>query len=179
MSSYGGEDHERFIERRGSLKRRPSTRRGEPIYRDHRRPASYNLGRRDLVIEPGRTPRRLGVERRQTIAYLEPRQITYPSHRNGRDRDVIDEPLSPVLTQRSYSPGIGRRESRGPPPEVYFPEELGGKDRREEDYMNQIDRIDRDNRYREEDLRRHERELDERDRRRGGKGVYREYRDRY
>ena len=189
VSSYN-DDHERFIERRGSLKRRPSGRRGEPIYREHhRRGASYNVGRRDMIIEPGRTPRRLGPERRQTIAYIEPRQITYPYRGGGgRDgRDVIDEPLSPVLTHRSYSPGLlggggggrSRRDSRGPAPppplpEMFYPDELRDKDRQAENYM---DTIEREARYRDEDLRRQERELDERDaRRRSGKVAYREYR---
>ena len=174
MSSLGDE-HERFIERRGSLKRRPSGRRGEPLYREHhRRGASYYPGRRDMIVEPGRTPRRPVPERRQTIAYVEPRQITYP-HRSGRDRDVIDEPLSPVLTQRSYSPGLlGRRDSRAPPPELPYPDELREKDRRAENYM---DAIEREARYREEDVRRQERDLDDRDaRRRSGKVMYREYR---
>ena len=183
VSSFN-EDHERFIERRGSLKRRPSGRRGgEALYREHhRRGASFNLGRRDMIIEPGRTPRRLEPERRQTIAYIEPRQITYPYRGGGggRDgRDVIDEPLSPVLTQRSYSPGLlgggSRRDSRGPAlPEMLYPDEVREKDRRAENYM---DAIEREARYRDEDLRRQERELDEREaRRRGGKAGYREYR---
>ena len=174
MSSFS-EDHERFIERRGSLKRRPSRRGGERLYREHhRRGASYNLGRRDLIIEPGRTPRRPPPERRQTIAYIEPRQITYPA-RGGRDRDLIDAPLSPVLTHRSTSPGLGRRDRGGSfaPQELYYPDELREKDRRAEDYM---DAVERENRYREDDIRRQERELNERDRRRGGKVIYRDYR---
>jgi hypothetical protein len=174
-SSMSSWEDERFIEGRGSLKRRLSTRKGDRSSREHyRRGASYNLGRRDLVIEPGRTPRRPDPERRQTIDWPEQRQITYP-YRNGRDRDIIDEPLSPVLTHRGYSPGPRRRESRGAPPELFFPEEMGGKDRRAEEYMEATGR----DRYREEEVMRLERELDEKDRRRGGKWVYRDYRDRY
>jgi hypothetical protein len=175
MSSYG-DDHEHFIERRGSLKRRPSARRGEDLYREHhRRGTGYYPERGNLVIEPGWTPRRLVARRRQTIAWTEPRQIT----RYGRDRDFIDEALSPVLTQRSNSPApLARREGKGPPMELYYPEELAGKNRRAEAYMDAIER-EREIRYREEELRWRERELDERDRRREGKGRYRDYQDRF
>ena len=205
MSSYG-EEPERFIQRRGSLNRKSSTPRGESKYREHRRRgSSYTPRRREVVIEPGRTPKRPEGERRQIISYPEPRQITYP-HRNGRDWDVIDEPLSPV-TQRGYSPApLQRRKNRSPLPVLVYPDELGGKSRWAEDYMNmgelqnkyreedarrleaELDRRYReedarrleaelDRRYREEDLRRLERDLEARDRRRGGREFHGEYRD--
>jgi hypothetical protein len=159
ISSYGSEEHERPIERRGSLKQRPSLRRGEPTYREHhRRRASDYPVRRYVFIEPARTPRRARPERRQSIAWTAPRRITYPT-KDWRDRDIIDEPLSPVFTQRSYSPGPGgRRESRGLPPELIYPEDLRGKDHRADDYLGPIDR------QRENGLRRGDREPDEWDR---------------
>ena len=178
-SSYSA-DHERLFEWRGSLKRPPSNRRGTHYYREHRRrPASYNAGRSDMILETARTPRRPGIERRQTIAYpVSPRQITYP-YEDGRKRDWIDEPVSPVLTQQGDSPGFSRRrESRGPPPpEVFYPDELGGKDRAPDDYP---DPIGREPRFREDEVRRQERGLDERDAgkgRRGSRGVYRDQRE--
>lgn len=177
-SSYGA-DHDRYIEGRGSLKRRPSNRRGEPLYREHhRRPASYYSSRSGMILEPARTPRRPRMERRQTIAYHPvSRQITYPNEGGRRRSDLIDEPLSPVL-QQGDSPGFSRRkESRGPLPELIYPDELGGKDRAPDDYA---DPMGRENRFREEELRRQERGLDERDAikgRGGSKGYYRDSRD--
>lgn len=164
ISSCGGEEHERLIERRGSLKQRPSLRRAEPTYREHhRRCASDYPPRRYVVIESARTPRRALPERRQTIASTGLRRITYPG-KDWRERDIIDEPLSPVFTQRSYSPSPGgRRESRGPPPELIFPEELVGKDRRADDYLGPINR-QQESRNRENGLRRGDRESDEWDR---------------
>ena len=205
-SSYST-DHERLFEWRGSLKRRPSNQRGEPYYREHRRrPASYYPSRGDMILEPARTPRRPRMERRQTIAYPVSRQIAYPSEggrrrdsidepfspvlmqqgdsrgfsrrKDSRRRDMIDEPLSPVLMQRGDSPGFPRRkDSRGPPPELYYPEELSGKDRAPDDYM---DHMGRENRFREDDFRRHERGFDERDpikSRGSSKRYYRDSRD--
>jgi hypothetical protein len=174
ISSYGGEEHERFIEGRGSLKQRPSLRRGEATYREHhRRRASDYPPRRYVVIEPGRTPRRVLPERRQTIGWTGgPRRITYPA-KDWREGDIIDEPLSPVFTQRAYSPAPGgRRESRGPLPELIYPEDLRGKDRRADDYPGPIDR------QRENGLRRGDREPDEWDREWAGDTFSREYRDR-
>jgi hypothetical protein len=175
ISSYSA-DHERFIERRGSLKRRPSDRRGEHYYREHRRrPASYYPSHSDMILESARTPRRPRMERRQTIAYPVSRQITYP-HEGGRRRDSIDEPLSPVLMQHGDSSGFSRRkDSRDPLPELYYPHELGGKDRAPDDY---VDHMARENRFREDDWRRQERAFAERDamkRRGSSKGYY--YRD--
>jgi hypothetical protein len=168
-------DHERQFEWRGSLKRRPSDRRGEPIYREHRRrPMSYNHGRNEMILETARTPRRRGIERRQTIAYpVSPRQITYP-YDSGRRRDWNDEPMSPVLTHQSDSPGFSRRrESRGPPPpEVFFPDEIDGKGRAPDDYQ---DPIGREPRYREDEVRRHERDTAKG--RRGSRGAYRDQRE--
>jgi hypothetical protein len=179
ITSYGA-DHEHLIERRGSLKRRPSNRRGEHFYREHRRrPASYNPGRSGLILETARTPRRPEIERRQTIAYPVSRQIAYPYEDGGR-RNVIDEPLSPVVMQQSDSPGGSRRrESRGPPPEVYYPHELGGKDRAPDDYPEPMGH---DNRFREDEVRRQERGMDERDAikgRGGSRGAYWDTRDRW
>jgi hypothetical protein len=178
ISSYSA-DHDR-IEERGSLKRRPSDRRGEHFYREHRRrPASYYPGRSGMILEPARTPRRPRMERRQTIAYHPvSRQITYPYEGGRRRSDPIDEPLSPVLTRRGDSPGFPRRkESRGPLPELLYPDELGEKDRAPDDYA---DHMRREHRFREDDLRRQERVLDERDAikgRGGSKGYYRDLRD--
>ena len=84
-------------------------------------PATPNPSRSDMIIEPARTPRRPGMERRRSIAYHPPQQITYP-YESGRRRDLIDEPLSPVLTRQSDSPGFSRqRESRVPSPRRYYP----------------------------------------------------------
>jgi hypothetical protein len=116
-----------------------------------------------MIVEPARTPRRPRMERRPTIAYPVSRQITYP-YESGRRRDLIDEPLSPVLTRQCDSPGFSRRRERwGPPPEWYYLDELGGKDRALDDY---VDPMERENRFREDDLRRRE----ERSRRRESKG---------
>ena len=159
ISSYDV-DHDRFIERRGSLKRHPSNQRGENFYREHRRrPASYYPSRGGVILETARTPRR---PRRQTIAYPM-RQITYPYESGRRRNDLIDEPLSPVLMQQGDSSGYPRR--RGPPPEVYYPDQLSGKDRVLDDYP--------DPRFREDDLRR----FDESKGRGGSKGYNRDLRD--
>jgi len=172
MSSYGP-DHDRYIEGRGSLKRHHSNRRNEPFYREHRRrPASYYSGYNGMILEPGRTPRRSRMERRRTIAYPVSRQITY--YEGGRRRnDMINEPLSPVLTQRGDSPGFSRRkEGRFQPPELIYPNELG-KDRALDDYADHI----RESRFREDDFRRRERGFDERDPIKGRGGSRRYYRD--
>jgi hypothetical protein len=172
-------DHERPIERRGSLKRYPSNQRGEQYYREHRRRrASYDPGHGEVIVETARTPRRPGPERRQTIAYpASPRQITYPND-NWKRKDWVDEPLSPVWTHQGDSPGFSRRrESRGPPPELYYPGELDGKGRAPDDYA---DPMGREPRYREDDRRREERRGDERDAikgRRGSRTAYRDQRD--
>jgi hypothetical protein len=116
-------------------------------------PVTHNPSRSDMIVEPARTPRRPGMERRPTIAYPVSWQITYP-YESGRRRDLIDEPLSPVLTRQCDSPGFSRRrESWGPPPEWYYLDELGGKDRVLDDY---VDPMGRENRLREDDLRRQE-----------------------
>ena len=70
---------------------------------------------------------------------------------------MIDEPLSPLLMQRSDSPRFSRRkDSRSPPPELFYPDELSRKDRAPGDY---VDHMGRENRFREEDLRRQEDDL--------------------
>ena len=140
-------------------------------------PATHNASRSDMIVEPARIPRRPGMEWRQTIANPVSQQITYP-YESGRRRDLIDEPLSPVLTRQSDSPGFSRRrESRGPPPQWYYPDEFGRKDRAPDDYA---DPMGREHRFREDDLRRQERGLDERDAikgRGGSKGYNRDSRD--
>lgn len=169
MSSIG-EDHD-FV-RRGSLKgrnRRPSMRRAEPAYREHSRVASYysgparrnsRYGGEEYVTEPARSNRRPRPDRRSTIQYIEPpRQIGY-----GRD----DAPLSPVLTDRNYSP------PRRAPPEVFYPSELARqrdleKDREADEYM--------DMRRREERVLRQEKELDDRDYQKANFGERQYYHD--
>jgi hypothetical protein len=90
---------------------------------------------------------------------------------------LIDEPLSPILTHQSDSPGFSkRRESRGPPP-VYFPDELDERDRALDDYP---DPIVRGPRFRDDEMRRRDRGMDERDGAKGRRGprvIYRDQRD--
>jgi hypothetical protein len=66
-------------------------------------------------------------------------------------------------------------ESRDPPPELYFPEELRGKDRQAQDYMDSIDR-QAENWNRGNGWRRGGREPDEWDRRRERDVLPRDYR---
>jgi len=178
ITSYGA-DHEHLTERRWSLNRPPSNRRGEYVYREHCRRPSYNPGRSKIILETARTPRRPGTQRRQTIAYPVSRQIAY-HYTDGRRRSVTDEPLSPVVMQQSDSPGFSRRrESMGPPPEVYYPHEVREIDRAPDDYPESMGH---DNRFREDDVRRQEREMDERDAikgREGSRGSYRDTREKW
>jgi hypothetical protein len=79
-----------------------------------------------------------------------------------------------MVIQQGDSSGYSRR--RVPPP-VFYPGELSGKDHVLDDYP---DAMGRDNRFREDDLRRHERGFDERDPikgRGGSKGYNRDPRD--
>ena len=163
VTSFYSDDAERLVPKRSSSTRRSSVRRDEPPHRyhdyrdhdyrdhDHHRDHRYSdYGYRDhhrrrpsdnsafsrVITEPGRTPRRGVPERRQTMPWLGQRQISYPS-KYTRGGDFIDEPLSPVVTQRSYSPMPAlRRESRWSPPELAYPHELAGKDHMADDFMD-------------------------------------------
>jgi len=165
LTSFGNEPE--FV-RRGSLRggdRRRSKGRHEPLYREHHRRGTYDGPRRNsrygedmLLIEPARAPRRPQHLRTRTLPQI------------GYDRE-FDAPLSP-REHRNYEP------LRRAPPEVFYPGELMRlrdyeKDREAETYMR-----DHDLRLREEEVRRQERELDERDSRRHGGGRYRDDRDR-
>ena len=169
-SSYTSFGADAEFVRRGSLSRPNSKGRHEPFYREHRRRGTYAGTRRNsrygedmLLIEPA------GAPRRPTLHH---RSRTLPQIGYDRDQEY-DAPLSP-RDHRNYSP------LRRAPPEVFYPGELMRqrdyeKDREAEHYMR-----GHDLRLREEEVRRQERELDERDFRRhgGGKPFYRDHRDR-
>jgi hypothetical protein len=91
--------------------------------------------------------------------------------------------VDPIGRESRFREGDLRREersgrdSKGPPLERYYPDELGRKGRAPDDYA---DPMGRENRFRENDLKRQERRLDERDTIKGrgsSKWLYRDPRD--
>lgn len=121
-------------------------RSGFPSYYSVPARRNSGYGDKEHVTQPARPHRRPRPERRNNIRYVE------ASRNIGYTRD--DTPLSPVLTDRNYSP------LQTAPPEVFYPSELARqrdleKDRAPDEYM--------DIRRREQKVLRQGKELDVRD----------------